>query len=130
MGDDLLTEDLTQTQEGLAIRHLETGETLATIPSPIVVEPGINKSHYATYFVRAFGNLVELTTAVESSWLMSEERQFPLAIDPTVNVFENLQLGIVTYSNRCYSTTGPWTKGLRSSITITCHMTVMSSVLQ
>ena len=39
LGDDLLREEITQTPDELTIRNMETGEVLATVPVPVVIEP-------------------------------------------------------------------------------------------
>ena len=98
-GDDLIDEVITQTQEELTIRNLVTGEILASIPAPIVNEPESDELYFATYFVKAFHNVVVLTTAVESSWLMEDDRQFPLSIDPTIRV-------LAGSTRECYMS--PW----------------------
>ena len=82
LGDEKLGEEMTQTQEALHIRHVETGELLAEIPVPLVVEEGSDAPYTATFFIQVFGPQVIITTAVEADWLMSEDRVFPLAIDP------------------------------------------------
>ncbi|MAK77769.1 MAG: hypothetical protein CL992_00600, partial [Euryarchaeota archaeon] len=103
LGDDILREEITQTQDELSIRNLETGELLASIPVPVVMEAGAEEPYHATYFVQVFGGNVVLTTAVESSWLMDEERQFPLAIDPSVKVTSSAGGYCYTYYAYCYS---------------------------
>ena len=106
-GDDLIDEVITQTQEELTIRNLVTGEILASIPAPIVNEPESDELYFATYFVKAFHNVVVLTTAVESSWLMEDDRQFPLAIDPTIRVLagSTRECYMSPYSSYSYCTT-------------------------
>ena len=76
LGDDLLTEEVTQTLDELAIRNLETGEVLATVPAPVVIEPDADEPYHATYFIQVYGHVVILTTVVDAEWLMDEERQF------------------------------------------------------
>ena len=89
LGDNMLGEEMTQTQEALEIRHIETGELLAEIPVPTVLEEGSAEPYTATFFIQVYGPQVVITTAVESEWLMSEDRVFPLAIDPTIKVYSN-----------------------------------------
>ena len=103
LGDDLLGEEITQTQEELTIRNLETGEVLATVPAPVVFGPEGEEPYHATFFVQAFGPLVTLTTAVESDWLMEEDRQFPLAIDPSLKVMQNGGGDCYSYYGWCYN---------------------------
>ena len=81
-----LGEEITTTQGELEIRSLESGELLATIPEPVVMEEMSTESYIGTYFVHVYGPMVLLTTAVESDWLMSEDRAFALALDPTIKV--------------------------------------------
>ena len=103
LGDEILREDITQTQEELSIRNLETGELLATIPVPVVIEPGAEEPYHATYFVQVYGNTVVLTTAVTTDWLMDEERQFPLAIDPSIKVMRGGGGYCYIYYAYCYN---------------------------
>ena len=84
-GEVLLTEEITQTQDALQIRNIETGRLYAEIPAPVVMEEG-KEPYHATFFVSAMGTQVFLTTAVEADWLMSEDRVFPLALDPSIKV--------------------------------------------
>ncbi len=105
LGDEMLGEDITQTQEALQIRNIETGELLAEIPVPLVLDEGSEEPYVATYFIQVTGSQVILTTAVESDWLMSEDRVFPLAIDPTIKVLSNAGGYCYRYYNNCYSGT-------------------------
>ena len=109
-GDDLVNEELIQTQSSLDIRNLETGELLANIPAPVVEEPESDELTFATYFVKAYGNVVVLTTAVDAAWLMAEDRQFPLAIDPTINVLAGStgECYMSSWYNYCTTTTNQW----------------------
>ncbi len=105
LGEDMLGEEITQTQEALDIRNIETGELLAQIPAPVVYEEGAEEPYIATYFIQVTGSQVLLSTVVESEWLMSDERSFPLAIDPTIQVNSASGGYCYKYYNRCYSTT-------------------------
>ena len=103
IGDTLIGEEITQTQEALQIRHTETGELLAEFPVPMVVEEGAEAPYVATYFVQSYGSLIILTTAVDTDWLLSEDRVFPLAIDPTIKVLSNTGGYCYVYYAYCYS---------------------------
>ena len=104
-GDELVNEEVTITQEELTIRDLETGQLLITIPAPQVMESGEEaEPYFATYFVQAFGENIVITTAVEGDWLMDEDRQFPLAIDPSMNVLSSSG-GTCYYYAYCYTST-------------------------
>jgi len=117
LGDDMLREDMTQTQDELTIRNLETGEVLATIPVPVVTEMDMESEPYhATYFIQVFGEIVVLTTAVESDWLMDEDRQFPLAIDPSIKVMRASGGYCYVYSGSCYTSTYGDTRRLSNRI--------------
>ena len=89
LGNTMLGEEMTQTQESLEIRHTETGELLAEIPVPVVVEENSEGPYTATFFIQVYGPMVVITTAVEADWLMSDDRRFPLAIDPSIKVYSN-----------------------------------------
>jgi hypothetical protein len=101
--DTLLGEAITQTQEALQVRHTETGELLVEFPVPMVVEENAEAPYVATYFVQSYGSLIVLTTAVDTDWLLSEDRVFPLAIDPTVKVMSNTGGYCYVYYNNCYT---------------------------
>ena len=102
LGDDLLGDDITQTQEELAIRHLETGAVLATIPAPVVVDAAGEAPYTATFFIQVFGTNVVLTTAVDTGWLLAEDREFPLAIDPSLRVMRGGGGDCYSYFGYCY----------------------------
>ncbi len=103
LGDDLLGEEITQTQEELTIRNLETGEVLAMVPAPVVFGPEGEEPYHATFFVQSFGPIVVLTTAVDTDWLMEEDRQFPLAIDPSLKVMQTGGGDCYSYYGWCYN---------------------------
>jgi len=105
LGDDLLREELTQTQEELTIRNLETGELLATIPVPIVMEVDSTEPYHATYFIQVYGDTVLLSTVVDTDWLMDEDRQFPLALDPSIKVTSGSGGYCYVYYAYCYNST-------------------------
>ena len=105
LGDDLLREEITQTQEELTIRDLETGDILATIPVPVVMEMNSTEPYHATYIIQVFGDTVMLSTVVEADWLMDEDRQFPLALDPSIKVTSSAGGYCYVYYARCYSST-------------------------
>ena len=86
-GEMMVGSDLVQTDGHLEIRNMETGELYAEIPAPMVIEPGVEEPYFGTFFVMTQGPMVFLTTAVETSWLMDDERAFPLALDPTLSVY-------------------------------------------
>ena len=109
IGDTLLGEEITQTQEALQIRHTETGELLAEFPVPMVVEEGADEPYVATYFVQSYGSLIVLTTAVESDWLLSEDRVYPLAIDPTIKVTSSTGGYCYVYYAYCYTSSYRYT---------------------
>tara|TARA_B110000444_G_scaffold261492_1_gene314159 strand:- start:19257 stop:32756 length:13500 start_codon:yes stop_codon:yes gene_type:complete len=104
LGEDMLGEEITQTQESLDIRNIETGELLAQIPVPRVVEDG-NEEYLATFFLQVNGAQVVISTVVESEWLLSDDRVFPIAIDPSISSYSSGGGDCYKYSNRCdYST--------------------------
>ena len=103
LGEEMLGEDMTQTQESLDIRNVETGQLLAQIPVPVVVEEGSEDEPYmATYFIQVVDSQIIISTLVESEWIMDDDRVFPLAIDPTIKV-SNVNSGYCYKNyNRCY----------------------------
>ena len=100
-----LGEEITTTQGELEIRNVETGELLATIPEPVVLEESSTEPYFGTYFVQVFGPMVLLTTAVESDWLMSEDRVYPLALDPSIKVTSGNRGYCYIYYGYCYNNT-------------------------
>ena len=100
-----LGEEITTTQGELEIRNLDSGELLATIPEPVVMEEAATEPYIGTYFVQVYGPMVLLTTAVESDWLMSEDRAFPLALDPTIKVTSGNRGYCYVYYGYCYNST-------------------------
>ena len=103
-----LGEEITSTQGELEIRNLETGELLATIPEPVVNEEAATEPYIGTYFIQVYGPMVLLTTAVESDWLMSEDRVFPLALDPTIKVTSGNRGYCYVYYGYCYNSTNSY----------------------
>ena len=72
-----LGEEITITQGELEIRNIETGEVLATIPEPIVMDRSGSEPYIGTYFIEVYGPMVVLTTAVETDWLDVRGPSFP-----------------------------------------------------
>ena len=102
LGEDMLGEEITQTQDTLDIRNIETGELLAQIPSPVVIEEGAEEPYTGTYFIQVSGSQVLISTVVEADWLLSEDRVFPIAIDPTISVYSSSGGYCYLNYNRCY----------------------------
>ena len=100
-----LGDEITTTQGELEIRNVDSGELLATIPEPVVMEDRGTEPYIGTYFVQVYGPMVLLTTAVESDWLMSEDRVYPLALDPTIKVTSGNRGYCYIYWGYCYNNT-------------------------
>jgi len=112
-----------QTDEHFEIRNIETGELLVTVPAPLVYDsnvtalPGIGQ-----YFIMQIGEHVQITTTIDSEWLMDENRTYPIMIDPTIDV-----TAATTYYTYKYTVNYGWTsysyeRGYStSSITYTCY---------
>ena len=98
-----LAEEITTTQGELEIRNTESGELLATIPEPMVMEEGATEPYIGTYFIQVHGPMVLLTTAVDSDWLLSEDRVYPLALDPTIKVLSGNRGYCSIYGGYCYN---------------------------
>ena len=101
-GDTLLNEELFQTQEDLQIRHLETGELLVTIPSPTVIEAEGAEPYTGTFFVQVYGSQVILITVVDAEWILDEDRQFPVSIDPSITVYSSSGGYCIVRNPNCY----------------------------
>ena len=85
----LFNVDLFETSESLVI-HNEMGTAVGTILKPVALEASEDKEGAPqsgiTYFVTVdeSGSSIEIITAVEKSWLLSDDTSFPVSIDPTV----------------------------------------------
>ena len=82
--------DLFETTDSLVI-HNEFGDAIGTILKPIALESTDDKEEVVsesgiTYFVTVdeSGSSIEIITAVQKSWLLSDDTSFPVSIDPTV----------------------------------------------
>ena len=82
--------DLFETTDSLVI-HNAFGDAVGTILKPIALESTDDKEEVVsesgiTYFVTVdeSGSSIEIITAVEKSWLLSDDTSFPVSIDPTV----------------------------------------------
>ena len=95
-----ITDEPVSTQDGLEIRNIETNDILALIPPPQVLENGAEEAYIGTYFVQQMDGMVFITTAVETQWLMSEERSFPISIDPTLSLSGQSSSGECTLNYR------------------------------
>ena len=104
-GESMVGMDVVQTDRPLSVRNIETGEQYVEIPTPVVVTAGDEAPYTGTFFVMAQGPIVFLTTAVESSWLLDDERVYPLALDPTLSVTDGGGGYCYIYYNYCYTST-------------------------
>ena len=107
IGDQMVENEILTTNGTMSIRNIETGYEIGEIPPPVVFEAGADEPYIATFFVSVEDGFVFITTAVETSWLMDENRTFPLSLDPSVT-----QTGLTgsdrggycqTYRNWCYT---------------------------
>jgi len=89
LGESPIAEgELVKTNQSLAIRSLETGDVLVTIPQPVVesADPSDEGTHIGEYVIRVDGEQVMLITVVENSWILdADNRTFPIVIDPTLD---------------------------------------------
>ncbi|RUA00561.1 MAG: hypothetical protein DSY88_10675 [Candidatus Poseidoniales archaeon] len=86
--------EIVMTNQSLAIRHLETGESLFTIPQPMVTSMDVEHvddendptPYFGKFVIRSDGVVITLMTVVETSWLLDEDnRSYPILIDPTLD---------------------------------------------
>lgn len=83
--------EIVMTNQSLAIRHMETGEPLFTIPQPLVTSLNVEDEkdpnpHIGNFVIRSDGMVITLITVVETSWLLDEDnRSYPILIDPTLD---------------------------------------------
>jgi hypothetical protein len=108
VGEEMVGEDVVITQESIDIRNIASGELLAEMPVPIVLELDSNSEnppYIAIYIVYVMDGEIIISTVVESEWILSDDRVFPLAIDPTVRVSRTPGGYCYKYWNRCYVNT-------------------------
>ena len=115
LGDEMIDFDqLIQTQSELTIRNIATGEMLASLPEPLVTqapilpsnadEPVLSQEDYiATYFVRYVDGVLVISTMVEVDWLLSDERVFPISLDPSLTTATSVH----GYCRTTYGYCGP-----------------------
>ena len=104
-GDVEIGTEVYQTQDALQVRNIETGELFVEIPVPTIIEPHSTEAYIATFFVQVHGNHVILQTMVEADWILSDDRVFPLGIDPTIQVSSAAGGYCYIYYVYCYSST-------------------------
>mgnify|MGYP002853332555 FL=1 len=104
VGEEMIGEDVVITQESIDIRNIASGELLAEMPVPIVVEMDTTSEeppYIATFIVQVIDGQIIISTVVESEWILSEDRVFPLAIDPTIKVNRGSGGYCYKYWNSC-----------------------------
>ena len=116
MGEVEITSEMVMTQESLEVRHIETGELLLVFPEPVVFDINNNEVYGATYFVSANGPMISLTTAVDSDWLMDENRSFPVELDPSVQIAQSGGGYCYIYYGYCYNNSYSYTYRYYSSL--------------
>jgi len=96
---DLFTNgEIFSTQENLFIMDLSTGENVIRIDTPVAFDTksydADDNEAEAIYFLRvdSIGASAEMITAVPHSWILAEETNFPVTIDPTFT-FVSPQVG-------------------------------------
>ena len=120
VGDEMIGEDVVITQESIDIRNIASGDLLAEMPVPVVIEMNSESDeppYIATFIIQVMDGQIIISTVVESEWIMSEDRVFPLAIDPTIKVNRNYSGSGYCYKywNRCYRSDYGVTRNGRSN---------------
>ena len=91
IGESMVPDDTTvTTNQSLDVRHIETGALLVSIAAPQIHELGadvepVTDPYLGMYVIRVYGEVVSITTVVDTAWLLDENRTFPVVIDPTVD---------------------------------------------
>jgi len=68
----------------------QTGDKVASYSIPFYYDnkiSGSNKRHYAEYLISQIGNTLQIGTVIPVQWLISSDRNYPITIDPTLNVY-------------------------------------------
>ena len=76
------------TNQTIDVRHLETGELLVTFDQPWIQESNfevVGEPTLGMYVIRAYGEVIHITTVIDTAWLLDENRSYPISIDPSVN---------------------------------------------
>ncbi|MDP6899294.1 MAG: type IV pilin [Candidatus Thalassarchaeaceae archaeon] len=94
-----------KTNDSFTIRNIETGDLLATVPAPLVIDSNIEgEPAIGQYLIMQIGEHVQLTTAIDAAWLTDENRTYPIMIDPTLDV-----LSATTWYAYRYAVNYGWT---------------------
>ena len=97
--------EVLKTNESFEIRNIETGELYVSVPAPLVYDSSPEAlPALGQYFIVQTGSHVQMTTAIDSQWLMDENRSYPVMIDPTIDVTAS-----TTYYTYKYSINYGWT---------------------
>ena len=114
--------EVLKTNESFEIRNIETGELFVTVPAPLVYDsnpealPAIGQ-----YFIVQTGSHVQLTTAIDSEWLMDENRSYPVMIDPTIDVTASTTYYTYSYRYQSSWSSTTYIRGYATSfISYTC----------
>ena len=90
---DAMVEDakLVTTNETIDIRNVETGERIAVLERPMMFDMATADSenpdgYLGLYVIRAFGEVIEIATVVDTEWLLADERVYPVQLDPSLSV--------------------------------------------
>ncbi|NLL28553.1 MAG: hypothetical protein GX259_07130, partial [Bacteroidales bacterium] len=87
-----LPENWTATMgnRGIIIKN-EFGKEVCMYENPYSTDAGSNELivENTIYEIVETGNIITVKTKVKASWLLSQERVFPVNVDPTVNVWGN-----------------------------------------
>jgi hypothetical protein len=71
----------------------------------VIVEANAEGPYIGTFFIQVYGPQVLLITVVDTDWLLDEDRQFPLALDPTLSRTSSGGGYCYIYSDSCYWST-------------------------
>lgn len=78
------------TEKGIEVKN-NNGEVIYLYPKPVSTDANstLMQEENTIYEMHQNGSILTLKTKVKTEWLLSEERVFPVKVDPTVNCFVN-----------------------------------------
>jgi hypothetical protein len=114
-----------KTDLGVIIKD-QLGKEIYLYDNPVstdVLQVELNAQDNTIFEILQLGNTLTIKTKVKTTWLLNNERVFPVMVDPTVNVYPNnvTRWTRSVYSNGTEVTSGTLYFGLQSNMWLTAH---------
>ncbi len=91
--------DIFYNKENETIELKDKEKTIFTLLSPYMEDNNKVRSDDCSYTVEENDNLLKLTLKCSTNWINSEERVFPVVIDPTILILDDDILNISSWTN-------------------------------